>query len=250
MAKAKILLIEDDPVQSEFISRQLKSSGYEVLTAPKAPEGIELAKKEKPTLIILDMILPGMHGLEAAVKLLSLPETKAIPIVALSAMTIPKFIEECFRIGIKDFLRKPCDPKHLLRIVERYAGKQKREGIVAVVSTISAVYTQLVMSLSKMHLKIETLAPAAENLKKLISVNPNIILFEVIPGDKRREELIQKIKADKRLSSIPLLIFCPEVSEERMLDLVKQLGAEAHLTYPFEYFSLMETINRYLNPGE
>lgn len=251
MAKAKkILLIEDDPVQSEFISRQLKSSGYEVLTAPKAPEGIELAKKEKPALIILDMILPGMHGLEAAIKLLSLPETKAIPIVALSAMTVPKFIEECYRVGIKDFLKKPCDPKHLLRIVERYAGKQKREGLVAVVSSISVAYTELVMSLSKMHLKIETLAPATGSLEKLISVKPNVILFEMVPDDKKREELIQKIKADKRLGSIPLLIFCPEISEEKMLELVKTLGAEAYLTYPFEYFSLMEAINRYLNPDE
>lgn len=250
MAKAKILLIEDDPVQSEFISRQLQSSGYEVLVAGKAPEGIELAKKEKPALIILDMILPGMHGLEAAVKLLSMPETKAIPIVALSGMTIPKFVEECYRVGIKDFLKKPCDPKHLLRVVERYAGKQKREGLVAVISSVSAAYTQLVMYLGKMHLRVETIVPTRKNIEKLASVRPNIILFEVTEKDKNREELIQKIKADQRLSSIPLLIFCPEIPEEKISNLAKQVGADDYLAYPFEYFSLMDTIYRYLKQDE
>ncbi len=250
MAKAKILLIEDDPVQSEFISRQLKSSGYEVLVADRAPEGIELAKKEKPALIILDMILPGMHGLEAAVKLLSLPETKAIPIVALSGMTIPKFVEECYRVGIKDFLKKPCDPKHLLRVVERFAGKQKRKGVVAVISSVSTAYTQLVMYLGKMHLKIETMIPNQKNIEKLASIRPNLIIFEVTQKDNRREEFIQRVKADQRLSSIPLLIFCPDISEEKLSDLLKKIGADDFLIYPFEYFSLMETIYRYLKPDE
>ncbi|MCX7973635.1 MAG: response regulator [Candidatus Aminicenantes bacterium] len=250
MAKAKILLIEDDPVQSEFISRQLKSSGYEVLVAARANEGIELAKKGNPALIILDMILPGMHGLEAAMKLLDMPETKNIPIVALSGMTIPKFVEECYRIGIKDFLKKPCDPKHLLKVVEKFAGKQKREGTVAVVSKVSAAYTQLVMYLGKMHLKVETILPTRKNLEKLMEIKPNVIFIEISPQEKNKKDFIKRIKQDEKLRGVPVLIFSPEISEEKMPDLVNELGADGYLAYPFEYFSLMEAIDQYLKSNE
>lgn len=250
MGKIKVLLIEDDPVQSEFISRQLKSSGYEVLVASRAIEGIELAKKEKPALIILDMILPGMHGLEAAVKLLEMPETKNIPIVALSGMTIPKFVEECYRIGIKDFLKKPCDPKHLLKVVEKFAGKQRREGVAAVISNVSAAYTQLVMYLGKMHLKIETLLPSGRYLEKLMTVKPNIILIEIDQEEKNKKDFIKKIKQNEKLRQIPLLIFSSKIPEEKMVDLVKELAVDGHLAYPFEYFSLMEVINQFLKTTE
>lgn len=250
MGKTKILLIEDDPVQSEFISRQLKSSGYEVLVASRAIDGIDLAKKEKPALIILDMILPGMHGLEAAVKLLDMPETKNIPIVALSGMTIPKFVEECYRVGIKDFLKKPCDPKHLLKVVEKFAGKQRREGVVAVISRVSAAYTQLVMYLGKMHLKVETLLPSPKNLEKLAAIRPNIIFMEIDQDEKNKKDFIKKIKQNEELREIPLLIFSSKIAEEKMPDLVEELAADGHVVYPFEYFSLMEIINQFLKTNE
>ena len=116
---AKLLLIEDEPDQSQMIKIRLETRGYQVITAHKAEEGIKLAQEEKPDLILMDMVLPGMHGLEATMKLKEIPETKEIPIIALTAMSIPGFRQACFKEGICSFIGKPYEPEKLLEEVEK-----------------------------------------------------------------------------------------------------------------------------------
>ncbi len=242
----KILLIEDDRVQVEIIRRHLEAEGYKVLVVSKALEGLEIAKREKPSLIIMDMILPGMHGLEASIKLLEMPETKDIPVVALSGMGLPKFVEECYRVGIKDYLKKPCDPRQLLKVVEKYAGKPKREGVVVIISTVSPAYTQLVMHLSKMRLKVESISAPLKTLVPLLQLKPKIIFFEVLSGAESEEKLIRQIKTDKSIGSTPVVIFSSKLEGEKLKSLSQELGADESLTYPFDYFSITDLINRYL----
>lgn len=124
---AKILLIEDEPDQSQMIKLRLESRGYQVITAHKAEDGIKLAQEENPDLILMDMILPGMHGLEATLKLKEIPETKEIPIIALTAMCVPDFRQACFEEGICSFIRKPYEPEKLFDEVEKNInGKPKK----------------------------------------------------------------------------------------------------------------------------
>jgi len=247
---AKILLIEDDPIQSEIIRRLLQSAGYVVLVSRKAVEGMETAKREKPALIILDMILPGMHGLEAAIQLLEMPETKNIPIVALSGMTIPKFVEECYRVGIKDFLKKPTEPQHLLKIVEKYAGKPKRQGVVAIISSVSAAYTQLVMHLTRMHLRVESIPSPEGALAPIAQIRPHLVFIEVYAKEKSKTDLIRQIKADKNLAFIPIFLFSSRLAREQLSSLAQEAGADGFLDYPFDYSSLTEIINRSLLSDE
>jgi len=70
-------------------------------------------------LILLDMILPDMNGLEAAIKLKENPETKEIPIIALTAMNPPGFRQECFRAGINDFIKKPYEFQEIIEKIEK-----------------------------------------------------------------------------------------------------------------------------------
>jgi len=116
---AKILLIEDDPEQIVIMKLRLEAYGYQMITADKAIDGIKLAQEEKPDLILMDMILPGMHGLEATQKLKEIPETKKIPVIALTAMNPPGFRQECLREGICDFIKKPCEHTELIRKIEK-----------------------------------------------------------------------------------------------------------------------------------
>jgi DNA-binding response OmpR family regulator len=117
---SKILVIEDEPDQNKLIRLRLEARGHSVLHAGKAKEGIELAVREKPDLILLDMILPDMHGLDAAIKLKQNPETRAIPIIALSAVGSPDFTKACLQEGIAAYVRKPYEPRELFRIIEKY----------------------------------------------------------------------------------------------------------------------------------
>ncbi|OGD09302.1 MAG: hypothetical protein A2Y86_08045 [Candidatus Aminicenantes bacterium RBG_13_62_12] len=116
----KILVIEDEPDQNKLIRLRLEARGHCVLLAGKAKEGLDLAVREKPDLIILDMILPDMHGLDVAIKLKQNPATRAIPIIALSAVGSPDFTKACLQEGIAAYVRKPYEPRELFRIIERY----------------------------------------------------------------------------------------------------------------------------------
>lgn len=124
---SKILVIEDEPDQSKLIKLRLEARGYQVLSVGKAREGLELAKKEKPSLILMDMILPDMHGLDAAIKLREAPETKSTPIIGISAVGSPDFIKTCLQEGIAAYIRKPYDPRELFRTIEKFAKPSERE---------------------------------------------------------------------------------------------------------------------------
>ena len=116
---AKILIIEDEWDQIQMIKSRLESRGYQVISARKAEEGIKLAQEEKPDLILMDMLLPGMHGMEAAMKLKKNPKTKEIPIIALTAVSMPDLKEACFQKGISAFIKKPYEPEELLNDIEK-----------------------------------------------------------------------------------------------------------------------------------
>jgi CheY-like chemotaxis protein len=120
MPMAKILVIEDEPDQIKLIRLRLEARGHRVLFAGKAKEGIELAAREKPDLILMDMILPDMHGLDATIKLKQNPETRAIPVIALSAVGSPDFTKACLQEGIVAYVRKPYDPRDLFKTIGKY----------------------------------------------------------------------------------------------------------------------------------
>ena len=122
---ARILVIEDEPDQLKLIRLRLKARGHEVLIAGKAKEGIELAAREKPDLILLDMILPDMHGLDAAIKLKQNPGTRDIPLIAVSAVGSPDFTKACLQEGLSAYIRKPYNPRELFKVIERYVRPQE-----------------------------------------------------------------------------------------------------------------------------
>jgi DNA-binding response OmpR family regulator len=116
---SKILVIEDEPDQTKLIRLRLEARGHRVLLAGKAKEGIDLAARENPDLVLLDMILPDMHGLDAAIKLKQNRATRGIPIIALSAVGSPDFTKACLQEGIAAYVRKPYEPRELYRVIEK-----------------------------------------------------------------------------------------------------------------------------------
>ena len=104
--KTKILIIEDDQFLREFLFKKLSEENFEVLAAKEGKEGVELAKKEKPDLILLDLILPEKNGYEVLEDLKKNPLTSEIPVLVLSNLGQKEEIEEAFRKGAKDYLVK------------------------------------------------------------------------------------------------------------------------------------------------
>ncbi len=127
----KILLIEDNEMNRDMLSRRLEMKGFEVIIALDGAEGVTKARSETPDLILMDINLPVMNGLEATKLLKRSAETKTIPIIILTAHAMDSDRERGFEEGCDAYETKPLDLPHLLETVERLvqansSGKQLR----------------------------------------------------------------------------------------------------------------------------
>ncbi len=109
-----ILLIEDDQTVSNLIVILLEREGYQVLTASTAETGIGLAARRPPDLVLMDIALPGMDGLEATQILKAAPATRTVPIVALTAQARREDAEKAARAGCDGFIAKPLSTRAFL----------------------------------------------------------------------------------------------------------------------------------------
>lgn len=114
MAKRTILLVDDDPDIREFVSFNLEKEGFKVETAKNGAEGVELCKKHKPDLVLLDVMMPGMDGIEACELIRATPEIANTLIAFLSARGEDYSQVAGFESGADDYITKPIRPKVLV----------------------------------------------------------------------------------------------------------------------------------------
>jgi two-component system cell cycle response regulator DivK len=114
----KILLVEDNEMNRDMLSRRLKRKGYDVLIAVDGQQGVEMAWSEAPELILMDMSLPILDGWDASRQLKAAPETQAIPIIALTAHAMAGDREQALEAGCDDYDTKPIEMKRLLGKME------------------------------------------------------------------------------------------------------------------------------------
>jgi CheY-like chemotaxis protein len=121
---AKILLVEDNEMNRDMLSRRLIKKGYEVVIAVNGQEGVDMATSEKPDLILLDMSLPIMDGWTAAGHLKANADTKDIPVIALTAHAMAEDKEKALAAGCDDFDTNPVDFKGLREKIDKFLGNQ------------------------------------------------------------------------------------------------------------------------------
>ena len=121
--KKKILFIEDEPDQIMMISLRLEKSGFAVISSMDGEQGLKMAVAEKPDLILLDVIMPGMDGFEVARRLRNDPATKHIPIISTTAAGMDDVEHSCLMAGADDCVRKPYDSADLLAKIKRLLEK-------------------------------------------------------------------------------------------------------------------------------
>ena len=110
----KILLVEDNEMNRDMLSRRLVRKGFEVVIAVDGQEGVNMARSESPCLILMDMSLPVMDGWEAVRAIKDDPETQSIPVLGLSAHAMTPDRDKAINAGCDDYDTKPVDIKRLL----------------------------------------------------------------------------------------------------------------------------------------
>ena len=115
---AKILLVEDNEMNRDMLGRRLQRRGYEVVIAVDGAEGVAKAQTEAPDLILMDMSLPVIDGWEATRRLKVAPETRSIPVIALTAHAMSGDRDKAVEAGCDDYDTKPVEFDRLLATIE------------------------------------------------------------------------------------------------------------------------------------
>ena len=118
-----ILLVEDNELNRDMLSRRLARRDYAVLAAQDGEEGHQMACAHMPHLILMDIGLPEMDGWQATRLLKKNPQTSAIPIIALTAHALASDREKAMEVGCDGYLAKPCEPRAVVAEVQRFLGK-------------------------------------------------------------------------------------------------------------------------------
>ena len=126
---ARILLVEDNEMNRDMLSRRLIRRGYEVILAQDGQEGLDAAQAQAPDLILMDMSLPVMDGWEATRRLKSAPDTARIPVVALTAHALSDDREKATRAGCDGYETKPVELPRLLETIEQIGRASCRERV-------------------------------------------------------------------------------------------------------------------------
>jgi two-component system cell cycle response regulator DivK len=119
----KILLVEDNEMNRDMLSRRLQKNGYEVILAIDGEEGMAKAQSELPALILMDTSLPGIDGWEATRRLKAAPQSQKIPVIALTAHAMTDDREKALAAGCDDFDTKPVELSRLLSKIEALLGR-------------------------------------------------------------------------------------------------------------------------------
>jgi len=126
--RKKILLVEDNPQNMRLLEMTLMASDYILLKAMDGKEALEIAVRERPDLIIMDIQLPGLSGLEVTMKLRQMPEFSGVPVIALTAYAMKGDKEKFQRAGCDAYLPKPINTRELPGIIAGMLEKGWRGG--------------------------------------------------------------------------------------------------------------------------
>jgi PAS domain S-box-containing protein len=127
----RVLLAEDNDTNQEVVANFLRRRGVVVAIANHGEEAVELARQQPFDLVLMDLHMPVMGGIEAARRIRQLPEAQGLPIVALTAAVMREDRERCADVGMVDFIPKPVEPEDLARVLGAYGPPSEAPGAVA-----------------------------------------------------------------------------------------------------------------------
>jgi len=127
---ARILIVEDDARIARFVALELEHEGYRVLTARDGPGGLEAALRESPDLVLLDLMLPGLSGIEVCRRMKRIPRLKHVPVIILTALRDETTLRDAREQGADEVILKPLEGKDFRETVKRLvaASRAARDG--------------------------------------------------------------------------------------------------------------------------
>ncbi len=122
MSSKRVLYVEDNFQNKRLVRKILNAKGYEVLEAEDGLTGVEMVARERPNLVLMDINIPGIDGMEATARIKKTPDLANIPIIALTANAMVGDREKIMAAGCDEYLQKPVNNATLVETIRRFIG--------------------------------------------------------------------------------------------------------------------------------
>ncbi|MBL7131501.1 MAG: response regulator [Candidatus Omnitrophica bacterium] len=248
--KKKILVVDDEQDIREIIKIALAQDGFQVLEADNGKTAIELAKKEKPDLITLDIMMPNIDGFQVAKIIKEDPTTVDIPIIILSVLSQDK---NKFMQGIADYISKPFKPDELVTKIKEAiekSGLANKSKNILVIDDDPDVIDIITISLKDKGFLLVSASDGAEALEKLKIFIPNLIILDINMPKINGYELIKRLKKEPKFNTIPIIVLTGTYISKQDIEHGLTLGATKYLTKPFTIDALVKEIEESLCPEQ
>jgi PAS domain S-box-containing protein len=250
--KGFILVVEDSPTQASQLEEILKRAGYACRLAFSGKEALEALEKERPVLVLADIVMPEMDGFEFCKSMKARDDLKSVPVILLTQLSDPREVVRGMECGADDFVVKPYNVQALLARIDGVlsAGKERETGakdvriIIAEDSPTQA--EQLKFMLERRGYSVEIAVNGQECLDMAARRPPDLIISDVVMPVMDGYELAYRVKHDETLRAVPVVLITSLMDRK---DIVQRASvvADAFFTKPFEEHSLVSKIETLLS---
>lgn len=232
----RILVVEDNPITRKSVRAALQAEGYRVVEAEDGRSAVAKMKADAPDLVLLDLLLPDIHGADLIVRLRALPGGADVPILAFSGFVSKMEEARIAGAGFTDFLLKPIEPSRLVRTVANFLAHRATTtlsvgaGRRLLLADDDPVQLKLLrLQFERAGFKIDIAHDGAEALAAAKRNPPDVIVTDVLMPYLDGFNLCLAVRADARLRNVPLVMVSANYLEEDDQRIAARIGASAYL---------------------
>jgi len=254
----KILTVDDSRTIRLIVTRAFKGFACEIFEATDGVEGLTVAQRERPDIILLDLTMPVMDGAEMLAKLKADPELRTIPVVMLTAESGRDNVLRIAKLGVRDYLVKPFKEELIVERVGRIVDLKARNESAArakrfddplqilVVDDKPAIVEQVQVALRGVPWTVQGVAQAGQAVDSCSQAVPDIILVSLSLPENSGFILFQMFRASMRTKSVPILALSVKTATDEQAR-AQQLGFNGIITKPIDFADLQSKITRALS---
>lgn len=217
-AISKIMVIDDDSAVRDLLERHLSAEGFQVLSVGSGAEALSMAQKHRPTLILLDVMMPGMDGWAVLRALKQDAALKNTPVILLTCVSDRSM---GFTLGAAEYLQKPLAWETLAPIVKKWTRRGANNTVLVVESDV-VMRAALALRLEATHWNVAQAANGLEALASLQSHPPTLIVLDWLMPEMDGLQFLQAMREDMRFADIPVVVLTGSIIPE---EIRCQLGA-------------------------
>ncbi len=232
----KVLYVEDNDDNVFVLKSRLTRAGFTVIIAGDGAQGVAMAASEQPDLILMDLSLPVLDGWEATRRIKAAPETKHIPVIAITAHAMTGDREKALAAGCDDFDTKPVELPRLLEKISRLGAPDRvvsRTAALLIVDDNEDNRYTLTRRLNREGYDNLTTANHGREALELLHSKPfDLVLLDIMMPELNGYEVLEQMKVSAELRNVPVIMISALSEIDSVIRCI-ELGAEDYLPKPF-----------------